>query len=607
MRFRRRRAAALAAVVVLILGGLFAFWTVDNYATGASQGSPIIGLDVDPSGNTGTSTGTIDVCSPAAVGTTFNVDVVVHEIRDVEAYQLDLLYSPSVVKVTAVEPGPLVQPGGVDFSDSVPDGDGHLLLAYLSLQGPSHAESGALARVTFEAVDSGLARLRLANVSLARWGPSGPEIIGDSDGDIFFDGPLPDAFIAVDEPCPSTEALASGAVQAAALPTPPSRVPQGEPPTPEPSPTPPAIAEATPAAYHEPKLVQSASPEIVYPPEVADLPDNIWALAADPATGDLWFPVLASPESLTPRIYRYSPADGKLDFWELPVEPYTTSVLDMALDDQGNVWLAWGYNIVRFGTSTLSATAYPLAKDIQYPRAGASDVGSPVTALAVDSTGKVWFTRYNGAAILELDPTSGAVREHAVPAYFATPFVARMEIDAQGRLWLPGGVPSGSDRIDRLGEFDTATGSLTLHDVPAFSLAVGKQGEVWVPVSGEAAGALQKLDSKSGKASLVTDLPLVAPADDLLVVDPSTGDVWVSSFSESKIGRYSASSGEAQWFSLPIVEHDTSKFPGPIPIDRAAHLPPTMKIRTHVNAMAVDIAGNLWFAHGRTIGMIPAP
>ena len=396
----------------------------------------------------------------------------------------------------------------------------------------------------------------------------------------------------------------SGDVETAALPEPPSRVFQGEPPTPEPSPTPLPTPAATSEPVRPPQVVQSRSPEIAYPPDLADLPDNIWALTADPTTGDLWFPILGGRSS---RIYRYSPASGKLDFWELPVEANPTSVVDMTVDGQGNVWLAWGYNIVRFDTSALSATAYPLDRDIQHPRAGASDSGHPVTALAVDSTGKVWFTRHDDEAILELDPASGAVREHAVPAYFATPFVARMEIDAQGRLWLPGGIPSGSDRIDRLGEFDTAAGTLALHDVPAFSLAIGEKGEVWVPVSGEAAGGLQKLDSESRKASLVADLPLVAPLDDLLVVDPNTGDVWLSSFSESKIGRYSASSGETEWFTFPIVEHDTTKFLGSPPVVAAGRLPPTMKIRTHVNAMAVDIDGNLWFAHGHTIGMIPAP
>ncbi len=350
--------------------------------------------------------------------------------------------------------------------------------------------------------------------------------------------------------------------------------------------------------------MQSRSPEIVYPPELARLPDNIWALASDRAMGDVWFPVLGVS---SPRIYRYSPASGKLEFWQLSVEPYATSVLDMTLDGQGNIWLAWGFNIVRFDTSALSAAIYPLDKDIQYLKAGASDSDSPVTGLAVDSTGKVWFTRYNDAAILELDPSSGAVREHPVPAYFVPPFVARMEIDPQGRLWLPGGVPSGSERIDRLGEFDTATNSLVLHDVPAFSLAVGQQGEIWVPLSGEAGGTLNRFDSESSEALLVADLPLVAPLDDLLVVDPNRGHVWLSSLDESKIGRFSASSGEVEWFSLPIVEYDWSNFPGSIPLSVSADLPPTLKIRTQVAAMAVDGHGNLWFAHGRTIGMIPAP
>jgi streptogramin lyase len=601
MRFGRKQALSIATVVVVVVSGLLAFWMVDNYVTGASQASPAISLDVEPTGDTGTSAGAIDVCSSAAVGTTFNVDVVVQDLPGLDGYQLDLLYSPSVLSITAIEPGLFLGPEGVDFSDTVPDSDGHVLLQYANMEGPSRSGSGALARVTFQTVGSGLAPIKLVNVIL---GQSGGEAIGDSDGDNLFDGPVVDAFVAVDQPCPSAEALASGAVETAALPEAPSRVPHGQPPTPEPSPTPLPTPAATSEPIRPPEVVQTASPEIVYPPKLTDLADNIWALTADPTTGDLWFPILGGRSS---RIYRYSPASGKLDFWELPVEPYTTSVLDMALDGQGNIWLAWGYNIVKFDTSNLSATVYPLDENIQYPRAGASDSGHPVTALSVDSRGKVWFTRHDDAAILELDPTPGAVREHAVPAYFVPPFVARMEIDAQGRLWLPGGVPSGSDRIDRLGEFDTATGSLTLHDIPTFSLALDEQGEIWLPMQGEAGGSLQKLHSETAEASLVADLPLIAPADDLLVVDPRTDDVWLSSFAESKIGRYSASSGETQWFSLPIVEYDSRKFSGSIPINVQPLLPSTIKVRTEVSAMAVDTDGNLWFAHGHTIGMIPAP
>ncbi len=607
MQLGQRQALSVAAVVVVIVAGLLAFWMVDNYVTTASQASPAISVDADPSGNTGTSAGTIDVCRSAPTGTSFNIDVVVEDLRGLDGYQLDVLYSPSLLKVSAIEPGLFLGPGGVDFSDTVPDSDGHVLLMYASMEGPSRSGSGALARMTFQAVGSGVTRIKLANVILGR---SGGEAIGDSDGDSLFDGPMLDALVAVDQPCPSADALASGGVETAALPEPPSRVFRGQPPTREPSPTPPAIPTATPAPYREPKLVQSGSPEIVYTPELADLPAPISALASDPTTGDLWFPVLgetAPPfRGLGPRIYRYSPPRENLDFWELPAEPYTGSVLDMALDGQGNVWLAWDYNIVKFDTSTLSATAYPLDKDVQYARASTADPITQVTAVAVDAAGKVWFTRHDDAAILELDPASRAVREHGVPAYFAPPIVARMEVDAQGRLWLPGAVPLGSDRADHLGEFDTASGEFTLHPVPTLDLAVGKQGEVWL--TGGLSGGLQRFDPQSGKVSLAADLPIGEPPD-FLAVDPNTGDVWLSSFAEAKIGRYSPSTGQTAWYTLPVVEieggagWETAPIPGGIdPTDVRPR-----RVSTVFEAVAVDRAGNLWFAHGRTIGMIPAP
>ena len=224
----------------------------------------------------------------------------------------------------------------------------------------------------------------------------------------------------------------------------------------------------------------------------------------------------------------------------------------------------------------------------------------------MDSTGKVWFTRYNDAAILELDPTSGAVREHPVPAHFALPLVPRMEIDAQGRLWLPGAVPLGSDRADQLGEFDTASGDFTLHPVPTLELAVGKQGEIWL--TGGLSGGLQRFDPESGKASLAADVPIGDPYD-FLAVDPNTGDVWLSSFAEAKIGRYNPSTGQTAWYALPVVEIQAGPttwsvpIPGGIePVDAGPR-----RVSTVFEAITVDGDGNLWFAHARTIGMIPAP
>jgi len=220
MRFGRKQALSVATVVVVVVSGLLAFWMVDNYASGASQASPGISLDVEPSGNTGTSAGatsqaspaisldvepsgntatsvgTIDACNSAAAGTTFDVDVVVQDLPGLDGYQLDLLYSPSVLSITAIEPGLFLGPEGVDFSDTVPDSDGHVLLQYANMEGPSRSGSGALARVTFQTVGSGLAPIKLVNVIL---GQSGGEAIGDSDGDNLFDGPVVDAFVAVDQ------------------------------------------------------------------------------------------------------------------------------------------------------------------------------------------------------------------------------------------------------------------------------------------------------------------------------------------------------------------------------------------------------------------------
>jgi hypothetical protein len=107
-----------------------------------------------------------------------------------------------------------------DASESVPDEDGRYRVqaAIITTDDPIGADgSGTLARLTLKANDAGLTTLSLTpsptdiadrpvaatltDVDAAR--------IGDSNSDTYFDGPILDAQIAVDQACPGSEGSAT--------------------------------------------------------------------------------------------------------------------------------------------------------------------------------------------------------------------------------------------------------------------------------------------------------------------------------------------------------------------------------------------------------------
>jgi hypothetical protein len=100
-----------------------------------------------------------------------------------------------------------------DVSEDVPDRDGLYRLGSADTADPPSPDSGSgvLARLTLSALAPGESPLALSSRDLDGDGQPdvGPflrdvtaEIIGDESGDTFFDGPIQDAMVAVDQPCP---------------------------------------------------------------------------------------------------------------------------------------------------------------------------------------------------------------------------------------------------------------------------------------------------------------------------------------------------------------------------------------------------------------------
>jgi hypothetical protein len=207
--------AALSASIIIPLALLA---TSAAHPRGAGAQEPVsLALDADPSGNTATTLGPTDRCVAVHVGDSFQVDVVVRNVTDLLGWEAYLIYDASVLKLTdrdvrlflAANAGSNV----FDASDAPANADGRYRVAAADIADPPVPDSGSgvLARLTLSAASPGVSlisprRLDFSGDGKPDIGPIltafGGQRIGDSDGDTYFDGPIADAWIAVDSDCP---------------------------------------------------------------------------------------------------------------------------------------------------------------------------------------------------------------------------------------------------------------------------------------------------------------------------------------------------------------------------------------------------------------------
>jgi hypothetical protein len=137
----------------------------------AQSAEPInlLAVDTDPTGNTATSLGTIDDCAVIQSGQPVNVDIVVDSVPSagVSGLGVDVMYDASVLRVTAINYNYMMTAGGgaimFAFMDPLPDSDGDFRADIADLSQNFETGQGVLARVTFEAVDTGVSPIVLTD------------------------------------------------------------------------------------------------------------------------------------------------------------------------------------------------------------------------------------------------------------------------------------------------------------------------------------------------------------------------------------------------------------------------------------------------------------
>jgi hypothetical protein len=190
-----------------------------------AQTETSLGIDVDPTGNTATALSSRELCAEVSTGDTFQVDIVVQDVAQLSAWEAYLALDTSIVNIVDRDVQLFLanNPNGnaFDVSESVPENeqdDGLYRVGAAAIGGEDPVGvdgSGVLARLTLEAVGPGLTTLSIKEQDTGTDLNVGPTLsdteankISDDDADGFFDGPLLDAEVAVDQACPGGDGVA---------------------------------------------------------------------------------------------------------------------------------------------------------------------------------------------------------------------------------------------------------------------------------------------------------------------------------------------------------------------------------------------------------------
>lgn len=231
--------------------------------------------------------------------------------------------------------------------------------------------------------------------------------------------------------------------------------------------------------------------------------------------GNVWF-----AEQNANYIGRFDP--GRTVFRIFPLGRWNGNPLgpqDLRFDNQGLLWFT-------APTSGIVGDLNPTTGDIHLwviPAPSPTIPSSPAS-LTIASNGLIWFGDDAGGAIGSLNPRTSQVTLYLLPD--AQTQVFELAVDGTGRLWFTEVLPG------KLGLFDPSTGTLSELPIPKeadvvpalYGLVVDHQGNVWFVDVG--ADMLARYTTEKHLLTFFR-LSLSGSAPSALALDP-VGNIWFS-------------------------------------------------------------------------------
>ena len=196
-----------------------------SVAGASAQESPQIALDANPAGNTPSTAGTPDSCVSVQPGDSFDVQILITDVEELLAFDIYVEYDELLLEVSGKDTALFLDSNTgsrvTDLSAPVPDSDGLYNIAAVDTADPPRPDtgSGALAEITFTALAAGTAEIQFAQLDVDSDGilDVGPflrdvdlRILGDADGDSFFDGQWTPIEARIGESCDGSEPTDTG-------------------------------------------------------------------------------------------------------------------------------------------------------------------------------------------------------------------------------------------------------------------------------------------------------------------------------------------------------------------------------------------------------------
>lgn len=283
------------------------------------------------------------------------------------------------------------------------------------------------------------------------------------------------------------------------------------------------------------EVVQQADVRVSFPPELSGL-GSVGGLAVD-SKGNFWIPVFTGGDS-GHRLYRYNPADGKIDTFSLPDNPGSAISSAIAVSPTDQIVLGYGAIIAVLDPGTGGFKTYDLPSNSPNHVKFGADEGTYVTDMDVGPDNSAFVTRMNIAAVTVVDLGSGATSEIPVAGMSGALF----EVAVSGEsVFAANWSSSGGTRVVKLSGdafVEVAAGSL-------LALA-GAADRVYTLA---ADGTLVGHSGNSTTTATEKQIP-EAIMGESLAVDRGSGAVWLAG-EQSVLIRWDPKPGLTEAFQLP--------------------------------------------------------
>jgi virginiamycin B lyase len=194
--------------------------------------------------------------------------------------------------------------------------------------------------------------------------------------------------------------------------------------------------------------------------------------------------------------------------------------------------------------------------------------------VAVDASGKVWFTEPNSDALGELDPAHGIWNQWKVTRG-AVPY--NLTIDKQGNIWFT------EFKANKIAFFNPQTHQIVENPIPTpdsnpYGITTAPNGTIWFTENRDGVGKIGSFTpTPSGTVTIVEHA--VATQQPHLITADKAGNIWYSEAFAGSIGEFNPTTGTNRNF--------------PVSADICVNAPTCPG--THISGITVDERGYIWF------------